>query len=210
MRGGQGPPNTPEMKFPIWPSSGPDQYKFILWYKLSFLWKVQQDWSTLKGGFDWSGILWHPRHLHSLNLHFGLDMHFWRNTLLKFIQVATPVGHNMVYNLKPAFTEKISAYPEPASWGCIFGFLDPISHIWHHWYTRCNPENLCNRIQWVAGDFWAKFHGYRAIFSTGLGWFTSILDHFNSIIRVKYFLFRHVMLQMCLKYPPLLLKQAWN
>ena len=97
-------------------------------------------WSTLKGGFDWSGILWHPRHLHSLNLHFGLDMHFWRNTLLKFIQVATPVGHNMVYNLKPAFTEKISAYPEPASWGCIFGFLDPISHIWHHWYTRCNPE----------------------------------------------------------------------
>ena len=108
--------------------------------KLSFLWKVQQDWSTLKGGFDWSGILWHPRHLHSLNLHFRLDMHFWRNTLLKFIQVATPVGHNMVYNLKPAFTEKISAYPEPASWGCIFGFLDPISHIWHHWYTRCNPE----------------------------------------------------------------------
>ena len=145
------------MKFPIWPSSGPDQYKCILCYKLSFLWKFQPDWSTLRGGLDWSGILWHPRYLHSLNLYFGLDMHFSRNTLLKFIQVATPVGHNMVYNLKSALTEKISAYPHIATWGCIFAFLDPICHRWHHWYTRCNPQICAIRFSMCQVIFWPSF-----------------------------------------------------
>ena len=141
-----GPPTPRKWKFLIWPSSGPDQYKFILWYKVSFLWKFEQVWSTLRGGLDWSGILWHPRHLHSLNLYFGLDMHFWRNTPLKFIQVATPVGHNVVYSLKSALTEKISAHPDTATWGCIFAFLDHILHRWHHWYTRCNPKTCAIRF----------------------------------------------------------------
>ena len=210
MRGGQGAPHTPEMKFLICPSSGPDQYKFILWHKLSFLWKFQQDWSTLRAGLDWSGILWYPRHLHSLNLYFGLDMHFWRNTLLKFIQVATPVGHNMVYNLKPALTEKISAYPETASWGCIFGFLDPISHIWHHWYTRCNPETCAIRFsgwQVIFGPSFMATEQYLVLVWADLHLFWTIL---TALFGLYIFLFRHVMLQMCLKYPPLLLKQAWN
>ena len=99
-----------------------------------------------KTGLDWSGILWYPCHLHSLNLYFGLDMHFWRNTLLKFIQVATPVGHSMVYSLKSALTEKISAFPETATWGCIFALLYHILHRWDHWYTRCNPKTCAIRF----------------------------------------------------------------
>ena len=102
MRGCQGAPHTPEMKFLIWLSSGPDQYKFILWHKLSFLWKFQQDWSNLRGGFDWSGHFMTSSPPTLPGLYFGLDMHFWRNTPLKFIQVATPAGHNMVYSLKSA------------------------------------------------------------------------------------------------------------
>ena len=35
---------------------------------------------------------------------------FCEGTQLKFIQVATPVWHSMVYSLKSALTEKISAY----------------------------------------------------------------------------------------------------
>ena len=179
VRGGQGPPHTPELKFLMWPSSGPDQYKFILWYKLSFLWKFQQDWPTLRGGLDWSGILWYSRHLHSLDLYFGLDMHFSRNTLLKSIQVATPVGHNMVYNLKSALTEKISACPDIATWGCIFAFLDPILHRWHHWYNRCNPETCAVRFSMCQVIFgpsflvteqylvlvWADLHLFYTIFT---------------------------------------------
>ena len=125
--GGQ-PPNptpTPELKFLIWTSSGPDQYKFIRWYNLSFLWKFQPEWSTLRGGLDWSGILWHPRYLHSLNLYFELDINFWRNTLLKFIQVATPVGDNMVYQHNSALIEKILAYPRTANRRLYFHILGP-------------------------------------------------------------------------------------
>ena len=154
MRGGQGAPHTPEMKFLMWPSSVPDQYKFILWYKLSFLWKFQPDWSTLRGGLDWSGILWPPRYLHSLNLYFGLDIHFWRNTLLKFIQVATPVGDNMVYSHNCALIEKISAYSDTATRGCIFAYLDPILHQWHHWYTRCNSKTCAIRLSVCQVMFW--------------------------------------------------------
>ena len=123
--GGSTPTPTPELKFLIWPSCGPDQYKFILWYKLSFLWKFQPDWSTLRGGLNWSGMLWHPRYLHSLNLYFGLDINFWRNTLLKFMQVATPVGDNMVYQHNSALIEKILAYPGTANRRLYFHLPGP-------------------------------------------------------------------------------------
>ena len=101
--GGREPdqPHPPELKFLIWPSSRRDQQKSILGYKLSFLWKFQPDLPTLRGGLNWSGILWHPRYLHSLNLHFGLDMYFWENTLPNFTLVATPVAENMVSSLQP-------------------------------------------------------------------------------------------------------------
>ena len=178
LRGGQGAPHTPKMKFLIWPSSGPDQYKFILWYKLSFLWKFQQDWSTLRGGLDWSGILWYPRHLHSLKLYFGLDMHFWRNTPLKSIQVATPVGHSMVYSLKSALTEKISAYPETANWGCIFALPEPILHRWRHCYTRCNPKTCAVRFsEWqvIFGPSFMVTEQYLVLVLADLHLFWTIL-----------------------------------
>ena len=107
-------PHPPELKFLIWPSSRRDQQKSILGYKLSFLWKFQPDLPTLRGGLNWSGILWHPRYLHSLNLHFGLDMYFWENTLPNFTLVATPVAENMVSSLRLALIEKIPAYPDAA------------------------------------------------------------------------------------------------
>ena len=49
--------STPrKLKLLKWPSSGPAQYKFILWYKLSFLWKFQPDWPNFK---RWFGLIWH-------------------------------------------------------------------------------------------------------------------------------------------------------
>ena len=138
--GGHGLPTSRKLKFLKWPSSGPAQYKFILWYKLSFLWKFQPDWPTLRGVLGWSGILWIPRQLHSMNLHFGLDMNFSKNTLLKFISVATPVGNNMVFNLESTLIENISTFSDTAICGFILAFLDHIWHLGHHWYTRCNPK----------------------------------------------------------------------
>ena len=41
--GWHGLPTLRKLKFLIWPSSGPVQYKFILWYTLGFLWKFQPD-----------------------------------------------------------------------------------------------------------------------------------------------------------------------
>ena len=101
----------------------------ILWYKLSFLWKFQPDWPTLRGVLGWSGILWLPRQLHSLNLHFGLDTNFSKNKLLKFISGATPVGNNMVFNLESTLIENISAFPYTAICDCIFRLPGP--HMTH-------------------------------------------------------------------------------
>ena len=162
----------------------PAQYKFILWYKLSFLWKFQPDWPTLRGVLGWSGILWLPRQLHSLNLHFGLDMNFSKNKLLKFISGATPVGNNMVFNLESTLIENISAFPYTAISDCIFAFLDHIWHIRHHWYIRCNPKTYAIRFSvWQAifgPNFrlidqhlvlvWADLHLFLAIFTTIFGW----------------------------------------
>ena len=169
----------------------PAQYKFILWYKLSFLWKFQPDWPTLRGVLGWSGILWLPRQLHSLNLHFGLDMNFSKNKLLKFISGATPVGNNMVFNLESTLIENISAFPYTAICDCIFAFLDHIWHIRHHWYIRCNPKAYAIRFSVWQAIFGPNFrlidqHLY------WFGWFTSILGYFYNNIWVKYFLFRDV------------------
>ena len=144
--GHRAPPPTPrKLKFLKCPSSWPAQYKFILWYKLSFLWKFQPDWPTLRGVLGWSGILWIPRQLHSLNLHFGLDVNFSNSTLLKFISVATPVGNNMVFNLESTLIENISAFPDTAI--CAV--------FWPSWTTYDAYDttditdvilNLCNQI----------------------------------------------------------------
>ena len=147
-------PHPPELKFLIWPSSRRDQQKSILGYKLSFLWKFQPDLPTLRGGLNWSGILWHPRYLHSLNLHFGLDMYFWENTLPNFTLVATPVAENMVSSLRLALIEKIPAYPDAAPRGYIHGFLEPISHKWPHWNSWCNPKTYAIRFRMCQVVFW--------------------------------------------------------
>ena len=42
------------------------------------------------------------------------------------------------FNLESTLIENISAFPDTVIWGCILAFLEPIWHIWHHWYTRCN------------------------------------------------------------------------
>ena len=49
-------PHPPELKFLIWLLSGSDQCSFILWYKLSFLWKFEPDTTTLRGVLDWFAI----------------------------------------------------------------------------------------------------------------------------------------------------------
>ena len=184
---GHGPPTPRKLKFLKWPSSGPAQYKFIRWYKLSFLRKFQPDWPTLRGVLGWSGILWIPRQLHSMNLHFGLDMNFSKNTLLTFISVATPVGNNMVYNLESTLIENISAFPDTAICGCILAFLDHIWHLGHHWYTRCNPKTYAITFsvwQVIFGlNFrlidqhlvlvWADLHLFLSIFTTIFGWIIS-------------------------------------
>ena len=180
-----GAPTPRKLKFLEWLSSGPAQYKIILWYKLSFLWKFQQDWPTLRGVLGWSGILWIPRQLHSLNLHFGLDMNFWNNTLLKFTSVATPVGNNMVFNLESTLIENISAFPDAAICSCILAFRDHIRRISHHWYIRCNLKTYAIRFSEWQIIFWAKFQTYRPTFITGLGWFASIFVHFYNNIWVK-------------------------
>ena len=183
--GCHGAPTPRKLKFLEWLSSGPAQYKIILWYKLSFLWKFQQDWPTLRGVLGWSGILWIPRQLHSLNLHFGLDMNFWNNTLLKFTSVATPVGNNKVFNLESTLIENISAFPDAAICSCILAFLDHIWRISHHWYIRCNLKTYAIRFSEWQVIFWAKFQTYRPTFITGLGWFASIFVHFYNNIWVK-------------------------
>ena len=182
---GHGAPTPRKLKFLKWLSSGPAQYKIILWYKLSFLWKFQQDWPTFRGVLGWSGILWIPRQLHSLNLHFGLDMNFWNNTLLKFTSVATPVGNNMVFNLESTLIENISAFADAAICSCILAFLDHIWRISHHWYIRCNLKIYAIRFSEWQVIFWAKFQTYRLTFITGLGWFASIFVHFYNNIWVK-------------------------
>ena len=177
------PPTPRKLKFLKYHSSRPGLYKFILWYKLSFLWKFQPDWPTLRGGLGWSGILPIPRQLHSLNLHFGLHMYFWGNTLLKFISVTTPVWINMVFNLESTLIENISAFPDTAICGCTVAFLDHIWRIWHHWYTRCNPKTCAVRFsmwQVIFGPnlrlidqhlvlVWADLHLFLSIFTTIFG-----------------------------------------
>ena len=153
--GGGRPAPPPELKFP---SSRRDQQKFIL--GLSFLWKFQPDWPTLRGGLIWSGILWYSRYLHSLNLYYGLDMYFWENTPPKFTLVGTPVAENMVSSLRFALIEKIPAYPDAAPRGYIHGFLEPISHKWHHWYSWCNPKTYAIRFSMCQVIF---KHGYRPL-----------------------------------------------
>ena len=186
MRGVADQPQPPELKFLMWPSSRRDQQKFILGYKLSFLWKFQPDWPTLRGGLHWSGILWHSRYLHSQNLYFGLDMYFWENTPPKFTLVATPVAENMVSSLKLALIKKIPAYPDAATRGYIHGFLGPISHKWHHWYSWCNPKTYairfsrCQVISWpnlmVTEQHLVLVWGYLHVFLTNI---TAILDTNN-------------------------------
>ena len=183
--GCHGAPTPRKLKFLKWLSSGPAQYKIFLWYKLSFLWKFQQEWPTFRGVLGSSGILWIPRQLHSLNLHFGLDMNFWNNTLLKFTSVATPVGNNMVFNLESTLIENISAFPDAAICSCILAFLDHIWRISHHWYIRCNLKIYAIRFSEWQVIFGAKFQTYRPTFITGLGWFASIFVHFYNNIWVK-------------------------
>ena len=195
------PPKPRKLKFYKWPSSGPAQYKFILWYKLRFLWKFQPDWPTLRGVLGWSGILWIPRQLQSLNLHFGLDMNFSKNKLLKFISVATPVGNNMVFNLESTLLENISAFPYTAICDCIFAFLDHIWHIRHHWYIRCNPKTYAIRFsvwQAIFGPNFRLIDQHLVLVWADLHLFLAI---FYNNIWVKYFLFRDVVLQMRLTYP---------
>ena len=186
MRGVADQPQPPELKFLMWPSSRRDQQKFILGYKLSFLWKFQPDWPTLRGGLHWSGILWHSRYLHSQNLYFGLDMYFWENTPPKFTLVATPVAENMLSSLKLALIKKIPAYPDAATRGYIHGFLGPISHKWHHWYSWCNPKTYairfsrCQVISWpnlmVTEQHLVLVWGDLHVFLTNI---TAILDTNN-------------------------------
>ena len=177
-------PHTPEIEILKVALEWASPIKIILWYKLSFLWKFQQDWPTLRGVLGWCGILWIPRQLHSLNLHFGLDMNFWNNTLLKFTSVATPVGNNMVFNLESTLIENISAFPDAAICSCILAFLDHIWRISHHWYIRCNLKTYAIRFsEWqvIFGPnfrlidqhlllVWADLHLFLSIFTTIFGW----------------------------------------
>ena len=112
----------------------------------------------------------------------------------------------MVYSLKSALTEKISAYPETANWGCIFALPEPILHRWRHCYTRCNPKTCAVRFsEWqvIFGPSFMVTEQYLVLVLADLHLFWTIL---TAICGLKYFLFRHVILQMSLKYP----LYGWN
>ena len=123
--GGHGAPTPRKLKFLKWLSSGPAQYKIILWYKLSFLWKFQQEWPTFRGVLGSSGILWIPRQLHSLNLHFGLDMNFCNapnapkiSSLIIRICMKLNLGFILailwyIWNFQP---EGVMGPPHPGNW----------------------------------------------------------------------------------------------
>ena len=128
-----------------------------------------------------------PRQLHSLNLHFGLDMNFSKNKLLKFISGGDSCRKQ--YGFQPWIYlnwEYISISLYSHLW-LYFAFLDHIWHIRHHWYIRCNPKTYAIRFSVWQAIFWAKFQTYRPTFGTGLGWFTSIFGYFYNNIWVKYF-----------------------
>ena len=164
-----GQPNTKSFSDINWVScenfSKIDQLSGVFWADLAFYESLAQ--------------------LHSLNLHFGLDMNFWNNTLLKFTLVATPVGNNMVFNLESTLIENISAFPDAAICSCILAFLDHIWCISHHWYIRCNLKTYAIRFSEWQVIFGAKFQTYRPTFITGLGCFASIFVHFCNNIWVK-------------------------
>ena len=94
------------------------------------------------------------------------------------------------FNLESTLIENISAFPNTAIWGCIFAFLDNILHIWHHWYTRCNPKTYAVRFsKWQVifrPNFrlidqhlilvWAELHLFLAIFRTLFWWNNFWLD----------------------------------
>ena len=128
--GGADQPHTPKLKFLISPLRSSDQCNFILWWKLSILWKFEQDWSALRGVLGWSTIWLYPRYLHSQYMYFVLNMYFLSNTLLNSLLEMPTLTHQMVYCLTYALVCKFWEHlnpPQPcqlhASWS---PFVTPI------------------------------------------------------------------------------------
>ena len=184
--GGADQVHTPKkLKFQIWPSSLSDKCNLILWWKLSFLWKSEPDPTHLRGVLSWFSCWWYPRYMHSQYMYFELGMYFLMNTLLIFSFSGFPLSPKIWFtaSLLPYWSkyEQILRHPPEgelqASWGLyttpvVTAILDVI-------LKPMQSDLVGYRL------FLAKFQNYRPTFTTHLGWFTCILHHFNSNIRVK-------------------------
>ena len=163
--------------------------------------KFQPDWPTLRGVLGWSGILWLPRQLHSLNLHFGLDMNFSKNKTIKIHFRGDSCRKQ--YGFQPWIYlnwEYISISLYSHLW-LYFRLPGHIWHIRHHWYIRCNPKTYAIRFsvwQAIFGPNFRLIDQHLVLVWADLHLF---FGYFYNNIWVKYFLFRDVMLQMRLKYP---------
>ena len=131
--GGTGQPTPPKLKSLISPW---DQCNFIHCCKLSILWKVEQDWTILRGVLAWSAISLYPRHLHSQYMYFGLNMYFLSNTLLNYLLQVPTLAHQVVYWLTCALLGKLWEHLNPPPATPITGLRELIYHrLWYIWHA---------------------------------------------------------------------------
>ena len=186
--GGAGQPHPPKLKSLISPLRSWDQYNFIHCCKLSILWKVEQDWTILRGVLAWSAISLYPRHLHSQYMYFGLNMYFLSNTLLNSLLQVPTLAHQVVYWLTCALLGKFWEHLNPTPATPTTGLLELIYHTNNHCYTGCNSETYAIRFSIRQLIFWPNFRiidQYLVLVLADLHLFLTILQQYsNSIISV--------------------------
>ena len=179
--GGADQPHTPKLKFLISPFRSSDQCNFILWWKLSILWKFEQDWSTLRGVLGWSVTWLYSRYLHSQYMYFVLNMYFLSNTLLNSLLVMPTLTHQVVYCLTYALVCKFWEHLNPPPTTPITCLLEPICHTNNHCYTGCNSETYAIRFSIHQLIFWPNFRiidQYLVVVCADLHLFWTILQQY--------------------------------
>ena len=144
--GGQTRSTPRKTEIQIWPSSLSDKCNLILWWKLSFLWKIWARSNPFKGCLSWFSCWWYPRYMHSQYMYFELGMYFLMNTLLISLFVVPTLAKNMVYSLTSALLVKIWANLKAPPRRRITGLLGPIYHTSNHCYTGCNSKTYAVRL----------------------------------------------------------------
>ena len=138
LRGLSLAPNPRNLKFLIGFLSKSSQYNINVWYELSFLWKSEPDWWSLRGVLNWCAIWSPPRYLHFQYMYFGPVMYFLRNILVESHLVAPSLANNMVFSLKFVLLCQISVYLNAAPQKRMWGQLKPILPNYRYCCIRCN------------------------------------------------------------------------